>query len=69
MFDLGRVKKDICGPHLYIHFYEKGHRRLKDLKVQIIDVTDVNKPNERESFWMEKLGTYCPKGLNIREES
>ena len=39
-----------------------------DLEIQVIDVTDVSRPNERESFWIEKLNTYCPRGLNIREE-
>ena len=41
---------------------------LNDFRAQIIDVTDVNKPTERESFWIEKLNTYVPLGLNLREE-
>ena len=36
---------------------------------QVIDVTDVNNPTERESFWIEKLNTYIPMGLNVREEN
>ena len=39
-----------------------------DLEIQVINVTDVSRPNEQESFWIEKLNTYCPRGLNIREE-
>ena len=41
---------------------------IKDLSVMIIDVTNVNNPTERESFWMEKLCTYIPTGLDVREE-
>jgi hypothetical protein len=40
----------------------------RDFLVQVIDVTDVNNPNERESFWIEKLNSYVPRGLNLREE-
>ena len=36
-----------------------------ELEIQVIDATDVSRPNERESFWIEKLNTYCPRGLNI----
>jgi hypothetical protein len=36
--------------------------------VQVIDVTDVNNPTERESFWIEKLNSYVPCGHNLREE-
>ena len=42
--------------YIYIYF-----------SVQVIDVTDVNNPTERESFWIEKLKTYIPMGLNVRE--
>ena len=39
-----------------------------NLSVMIIDLTNVNNPTERESFWIEKLCTYIPTGLNVREE-
>ena len=35
--------------------------------VQIIDVTDVSAPTERESFWAEKLKSFIPMGLNVRD--
>ena len=41
---------------------------LSDFLVQVIDVTDVNNPTERESFWIEKLNSYVPRGFNLREE-
>ena len=65
----GKGQKEICGKHLYSHFYTEGHLGIKDLSVMIIDVTNVNNPTERESFWIEKLCTYIPTGLNVREEN
>ena len=53
----------ICGQGLYSHFFEQGHKGLEDLRIHIIDVTDINKHNEGESFWIEKLMTYCPRIL------
>ena len=61
-------QRGLSGQHLYEHFFEEGHSGLNDFRAQIIDVTDVNKPTERESFWIEKLNTYVPLGLNLREE-
>ena len=46
----GKGQKKICGKHLYSHFCTEGHSGIKDFSVQIIDVTDVNNPTERESF-------------------
>ena len=54
--------------YIYAHFWEEGHSGLSDFLVQVIDVTDVNNPTERESFWIEKLNSYVPRGLNLREE-
>jgi hypothetical protein len=49
-------------------FFEEGHSSLNDFKAQIIDISDVNKPTERESFWIEKWNTYVPLGLKLREQ-
>ena len=46
----------------------EGHEGLMHLEIQEIDVTDVNRPSERKSSWIEKLNMYCPRGLTIREE-
>ena len=40
------------------------HADLSDLSLNIIDKTDFNKPTEREAFWIYKLNTFIPKGLN-----
>ena len=37
--------------------------------MQIIEMADVNNPTQRESFWIEKLNTYIPMDLNVREEN
>lgn len=55
--------RSIGGQHLYEDFFDEGHLGFKAFLVQVIDVTDVNNPNERESFWMEKLKTYAPMGF------
>jgi hypothetical protein len=39
-----------------------------DFLVLVNDVTDVNNPTERERFWIEKLNSYVPRGLNSKEE-
>jgi hypothetical protein len=64
----GREQRNICGQQLYAHFWGEGHPGLSDFLVHVIDVTDVNNPTERESFWIEKLNSYVPHGLNLREE-
>jgi hypothetical protein len=63
-----RGQRNICGQQLYAHFWGEGHSCLSDFLVLVIDVTDVNSPTERESFWIEKLNSYVPCGLNLREE-
>jgi hypothetical protein len=45
-----------------------GNNCMPIFGVQVIDVTDVNNPTERERFWIEKLNGYVPRGLNLREE-
>ena len=55
------------GQKLYAHFYTEGHEGLISLEIQVIDVTDLKRPNERESFWIEKLNTYVlPKGIKYK---
>ena len=63
----GRGQRGICGEHLYPHFYVEDCLRLQDVIVEIKDITDVRKPTERESFWIEKLKCFIPLGLNVKE--
>ena len=48
-------------------YYEQRHSGLKDFMVQTIDITDLKKRTERESFWEEKLKCFIPLGLNVEE--
>jgi hypothetical protein len=38
-----------------------------DLRVIIIDKTNMNDPTKREAFWAYNLDTFVPKGLNVRD--
>ena len=42
--------RGIAGEHLYAHFFENGHNGLEDVRVKIIDKTNVNDPRTREGF-------------------
>ena len=65
----GRGQRGICGEHLYAHFWEDGHKCLKDANTQIIDVTNVRDTTYREAFWIEKWNSCLPLGLNALEIS
>ena len=46
----GKGQKEICGKHLYSCTFLYGRALgIKDFSVQVIEVTDVNNPTERES--------------------
>ena len=48
------------------HFLSQGHSGLlNDAEVKLIDKTDPFSPTEREDFWIAKLGTHYPAGLNF----
>jgi hypothetical protein len=40
---------------------------LANLRVIIIDKTNMNDPKQREAFWAYNLDTFAPKGLNVRD--
>ena len=46
--------------------YTEGHLGIIEFLVQIIGVTDLNNSTERESFSIEKLEEYIPKGLMLK---
>ena len=52
--------------HLYEYFMGEKHQSLeKDVEITLIDKTDPSDPTKREDFWIRKLGTMAPKGLNM----
>ena len=44
-----------------------GHIGLCDVRVIIIDKTNVDRPTQREAFWVYKLDTFVPRGLYVRD--
>ena len=57
----------MSGEHLYAHFFSESYDGLADLSVNIIDRTDMHNPTDREAFWIYKLNSFVPKGLNQRD--
>ena len=50
------------------HYFQSGHKNLpNDCSIILIDKTDPKKPCERETFWIHKLKTMVPFGLNTVE--
>ena len=62
-----RGNLNIPGAHLYAHFGNEGHERLRDIEIIIIDKTNITEPCNREGFWAYRLNTFIPKGLNLRD--
>ena len=49
------------------HFFNHGHNgSYKKMMVQFRDFCDPNDQEKREEFWMDKLGTFYPEGLNMK---
>ena len=63
----GKGQRGIAGEHLYAHFFQQGHQGLEEIRIMIIDKTDVSKPEEREGFLVYKLNTFIPNGLDLRD--
>ena len=53
--------------HLHAHFFSPGHKGLCDVRVIFIDKTNVDRPTQREAFWVYKLDSFVPRGLNVRD--
>ena len=50
------------------HFLSEGHNGLiNDVEVIFIDKTDPSDPARWEEFWITKLRTVAPYGLNVEE--
>ena len=48
-------------------FFSQGHNGMQDVKVKIIDKTNVACPTQRERFWAYKLNSFEPHGLNLKD--
>ena len=60
--DMENVKQKL----LKSHFLQRDQGFLKDVEVRLIDKTQVSGPTKREFYWMIKLRTLHPDGLNIK---
>ena len=52
--------------HLHNHFLQDDHNGfLEDCHITFIDKTDTAAPTQREKFWITRLQTLTPHGLNV----
>ena len=51
--------------YLYTHFEGEGHNGFLDVSITLIDKTEGSDPTKRETFWMHRLKTLAPCGINI----
>ena len=64
----GEGRRDFKHIKLLEHFYSHNHHGThNDMIVQIIDFYDPNDQEKRENFWMRKLRTLYPDGLNHKK--
>ena len=63
----GQGRRGFFQEMLTEHFFNHGHNgSYKKIMVQIRDFCDPNDQEKREEFWMDKLGTFYPEGLNMK---
>ena len=64
----GEGRRHFKQKKLLEYFYSHNHNGThKDMIVQIIDVCDPNYQEKQENFWMHKLRTLYPDGLNHKK--
>ena len=64
----GEGQRDFKQKKLLEHFYNHdNHGTHNDMIFQIIDFCDPNDQEKRENFWMHKLRTLYPDGLNHKK--
>ena len=63
--DMENVKQKF----LQSHFLQDDHKGfLEDAEVRLINKTQDSHPTKREYYWMRKLKTLYPDGLNIESD-
>ena len=63
----GEGRRGFFQEKLIKHFFNHSHNgSYEDMMVQIIDFCDSNNQEKREDFWMDKLRTFYPEGLNMK---
>lgn len=55
--------------NFHAHFLRSDHGGfLENVDITLIDKTDGRDPTQREQYWIDRLGTTSPTGLNARQE-
>jgi len=53
---------------VHAHFELAGHTSIEvDVDIIFIDKTDSTFPKKREKFWIDKMCTMSPNGINVSE--
>ena len=64
----GEGRRNFTQEKLIERFYRENHNgNHQDINVKIIDFCDPNHQEKRENFWMNKLRTLYPEGLNYKQ--
>ena len=51
--------------YIYVYIYIYIYIHIYICEIRLIDKTDPSDPIRREFFWMQKLKTLAPLGLNV----
>jgi hypothetical protein len=66
-----QMSRKMAAEHLYTHFLGPGHKGLDDVRVIIIDKTNIGKPAQIKGSILGslyKLDTFVPRGLNVSSD-
>ena len=63
------IKKSELKQELFQEYYcSEGHHRIENWSASLIDqVEDLDSLRKKELHWLNRLNTWVPNGLNVRE--